>query len=316
MHKEFKRLLENATGESERVIVVIIDIRGFSPFCKDVDSADVALFVRKVYTKLIDEYFPNASFFKSTGDGLLITVRYTEENLKEVATNTMISCLKALKDFPSLCAGDHMINFPVPQMIGIGLSRGAVCRLVSRGKILDYSGRALNLASRLMDLARPSGIVFDANFGIGLFPDEVVEQFSKDNVFIKGLAEITPIEIYLTKRLTEIPYFHKKPLKKFEWRTVKFEIKTRDLAEISARVFALEKEPLDPTEIRVKIYFPQVVKGRRRKGTVYIDYSEFKYYLEAETPKLEFPSKPLIETLRSYQVKDDWTFTLAVLYPI
>ena len=54
----------------------------------------------------------------------------------------------------------------------IGISRGTVCRLVSKGKTLDYSGRVVNLASRLMDDARPSGVVFDASVGIDLLSEE------------------------------------------------------------------------------------------------------------------------------------------------
>lgn len=78
MHREFKELLKDATGMSEYVIAVNLDIRGFSSFSKKVESPDVALFIKKVYSKLLDGYFPNASFFKPTGDGLLLTIPYNE----------------------------------------------------------------------------------------------------------------------------------------------------------------------------------------------------------------------------------------------
>ena len=48
MHREFKELLKNATGRSEFIIAVLIDIRGFTPFSKSVESAEVAMFIKKV----------------------------------------------------------------------------------------------------------------------------------------------------------------------------------------------------------------------------------------------------------------------------
>ena len=81
MHREFRELLEKATGFSEFVVAINVDIRGFSPFSKTVESPEVAMFIKRVYMKLIDEYFSNASFFKPTGDGLLVILPYTEENL-------------------------------------------------------------------------------------------------------------------------------------------------------------------------------------------------------------------------------------------
>lgn len=137
MHRELKKLLEKATGFSEFIVAVNIDIREFSLFSMKVESSETAIFIKKVYKKLIDEYFPNASFFKPTGDGLLIILPYIEENLKEVVTNTIKSCLKILVDFGSFCTNDPMINFGVPGRVGIGLSRGAACRLISENKILD-----------------------------------------------------------------------------------------------------------------------------------------------------------------------------------
>ena len=47
MHRLFKEALEDATGESRRVIVVFIDIRDFSGFSQRCDSVDVAAFIRK-----------------------------------------------------------------------------------------------------------------------------------------------------------------------------------------------------------------------------------------------------------------------------
>ena len=83
MHRLFRKALNNATGKSESIITVIIDIRDFSGFSQRCDSVDVAAFIRKAYMKMIDEYFSFASFYKSTGDGLLITIPWAEKTWKK-----------------------------------------------------------------------------------------------------------------------------------------------------------------------------------------------------------------------------------------
>jgi hypothetical protein len=56
MHRKLKRLLHNATGRSEHIMVVNLDIRGFTPFCQAQDSLNVATYIKKVYMKILDEY--------------------------------------------------------------------------------------------------------------------------------------------------------------------------------------------------------------------------------------------------------------------
>jgi class 3 adenylate cyclase len=84
MHKELRRLLHKAEGQSRRVVVVFLDVRGFSSFAGIAESTDTAEFLKTVYLKILDEHFPDAEFFKPTGDGLLILLDYNRENLQEV----------------------------------------------------------------------------------------------------------------------------------------------------------------------------------------------------------------------------------------
>ena len=53
MHKIFRKALDNAIGESQFVIVVIIDIRGFSEFSRTCESPDVAMFIKRTYMRII-----------------------------------------------------------------------------------------------------------------------------------------------------------------------------------------------------------------------------------------------------------------------
>ena len=317
MHRVFRKLLEDATGLSEFVIVVNLDIRGFSSFSKQVESPDVAMFIKKVYAKLIDDYFPDASFFKSTGDGLLITILYKKEDLQSKAEKTIDSCFRALTDFGAFCTKDPMINFEVPTKLGIGLSRGTACRLVSKEQTLDYSGRVLNLASRLMDFARPTGIVFDAGFDIELLSDEQIKSFAKDTVYIKGIAREEPIEIYYTKELTRIPPLNKQPLDKVKWDSCKQTLTLRQIKDYPERfVYSLETEPLDPTQVKVKVTFPGVVRGRKRKDFESLfDFSNFEYSSEAGKPVVVLDFASLAKRLETSGVKDSWEVNIEITYP-
>lgn len=317
MHRVFRKLLEDATGVSEFVIAVNLDIRGFSAFSKKVESPDAALFIKRVYAKLIDNYFSDASFFKPTGDGLLITIPYTEENLQDITRRTIGSCFEVMRDFGSFCANDPMINFDVPKRIGIGLSRGTACRLVSKNKILDYSGRVLNLASRLMDLARPTGIVFDGDFGIELLSDEQIKKFATKNIYIKGIAERQPINIYYTKELTRISPLSKQPIDKIKWNTISRIMSLRKIKHLLRRfIFDLQTEPVDPSEIRVKITYPLTIRGKKQKDFVrFFDFSNFEYLIEAGKPKVEVEFDALVKALEARKIKDTWEVMIEIMYP-
>lgn len=317
MHREFRELLEKATGSSEHVVVVNVDIRGFSSFCKLVDSSDAAMFIKRIYMKLIDEYFSDVSFFKPTGDGLLIIIPYTEENLDKVVINTIKTCLQVLVDFGSFCVNDPMINFEVPGRVGIGLSRGSACCLLSGDKTLDYSGRVLNLASRLMDLARPSGIVFDANFGIELLPDKLIKLFAKESVYIKGIAEREPIDIYYTIAHTRISSLNKQPIEEIKWEIKKDRRTLGEIKDYTPRFrYDLPSKPVDPDQIKVKITHSLVVKGKKREGRqVTFYFSNFEYFLEAGKPVVRLESDALAKRLEKNEVKDTWDVDIEIMYP-
>lgn len=178
---------------------MMADIRSFTPFCQRVDSSEVALFIKKVYIKIIDEYFPDLEFYKPAGDGLLIIIPYRDEDVKEKCNKVITNCIKLVENFPTFLMGDPVINYDVPKHIGIGISRGSVCCLKSGDKIIDYSGKRINLASRLMDLARPSGVVVDGEFNFQLFPENVQSFFTGKEVYIKGVAESSVLYRYSTR---------------------------------------------------------------------------------------------------------------------
>jgi len=234
MHKEFKRLLENATGVSEHVIAINLDIRGFSSFCKEIQDWDVANYIKIVYSKILEEYFKTASFYKPTGDGLIIIIPCERQNLEALANCVITDCLKLHDDFSSLCAEEPLLNFPTPNKIGIGLSRGSICciRSEEEDKILDYSGQHLNIASRLMDLARPCGIVMHKSFGKNLLSASNKNEFSDDGVYLRGVAEEKPITVHYTKKYTLIPDMYHHPLKQEKWQNDRYKYSYKEIKVI------------------------------------------------------------------------------------
>jgi class 3 adenylate cyclase len=316
MHRTIRKLLEDATGVSEFVIALNIDIRGFSSFSKKVESPDAAMFIKRVYRNMIDSYFSQASFFKPTGDGLLITIPYEEKQLEEIAQTTIASCERLLTDFGSFTTNDPMINFDVPRRVGIGISRGTACRLVSKGKTLDYSGRVLNLASRLMDLARPSGIVFDKDFGIELLSNNQVKVFASEQVYLKGIAEREPVEIWYLKGQTKISPLSKQPIDAPKWHVDMLNYTLKRIKELGPNyVHELTSIPLDPTDIRVKITHPMVLRGRKYSDFLsFFNFPNFEYILEAGKPNLSISFDALIKRLESNGVKPSWEVEIEIMF--
>jgi len=321
MHKEFLKLLEKATGRSENVIAVNLDIRAFTPFCATVDSLRVAMYITRVYLKIITDYFNNASFYKPTGDGLIVVIPYKTENLREVANLTIESCLKLLQDFSSLCKDDPMINYPTPQKIGIGVARGSACCITSedQSKVLDYSGRLLNLASRLMELARPSGIVFDDSFQINILKDETKKLFEEKTGYIRGVAEENPIRIYYTKKHTLLPKSFNQPIKEPKWNTDtrKYTLEKLLAYKIDWLWISLSKKLLDKNKIIAKLVYPNPLVKRIEVWYEFsIDDEQIDFRREGNTSKVGFDVSAIIELLEKGEVPKDLSFRIEVIYPV
>jgi len=315
MHKIFRKALDEATGKSEFVIVVFIDIREFSPFSQRCESPDTAMFIKRVYMKLIDKYFDFASFYKSTGDGLLFTIPFDEKNLEETCQRVIASCIASHSDFANICNGDPMITFEVPDKIGIGVARGTACCLLSGETIIDYSGRLLNLASRLTQLAKPSGIIIDGKFGINLLSDEQQSDFEEADVYLDGIAEDEPMQVYLTKGFTTIPRHNRQPIAIKRWRNVTDTKPLRELPKLGKFRYPLESEPLGPESIKVTAIHRKVTAGKvSRKYRSFRDFDGFEYEIEAGRPIVFVDLPRLSEMLQRAGVKRNIMVTISIDY--
>jgi class 3 adenylate cyclase len=267
MHKILRTALTDATGLSEYVIVVVADVRGFSGFSQKHESPDIAMYIKRVYMKLIDGYFAFASFYKPTGDGLLVTVPYNEKNLAEVAQRTVESCLQCVDQFGSICQDDPMINFATPDKVGFGLARGTCCCLTSQDKVLDFSGHLLNLATRLMGLARPSGVVLDGAFGVELLKPETKGLFEEADVYLRSLAEERPVKVFYQKGKVDIPEDAKRPLATKRWDFWSYTLKLHQWEKLGpfyrAPGTGLSQRPVSPVLTAI---FPAKTRGKILKG--------------------------------------------------
>lgn len=315
MHRIFRKALDGAAGRAESVIAVMTDVRDFSRFSEGCDSVDVAMFIRRVYIRLIDEYFPFASFYKSTGDGLLLVVPIGKKNLQEISREVIASCVKCLSEFGSICSDDPMINFKVPDKIGIGIARGTACCLVSEDTIIDYSGRLLNLTSRLTDLARPSGIIIDGNFNVSLLNDEQRSILEEDNVYLKGIHEREPIQIYFTPEFTAIPEYNKHQIVGEKWGELVDVKLFADLLRLRKFQYVLESKPVSEERIIVKVEHNKIINGvvSQKYQTIH-RFREFDYFLEGGKPVVVVDFPELCRKLKEEQVKEDMAITITISY--
>jgi class 3 adenylate cyclase len=320
MTDDLRDLLRDADGQSRHVIVVFLDVRGFSSFARIAESTDTAEFLKSAYLRILDEYFPDAEFVKPTGDGLLLIYGYSRESLTDSVRQALERSVRLVEGFPTLCDPDPMVNFAVPQRLGIGLSRGSATAIVSSsGSPVDYSGRPLNLASRLMDLARPAGVVFDESFGFDLLTPELQSRFTEESAYVKGLAEADPLRVYVLDGHTKVPDLNKSPLGRYESFTETPEtISFKEFNERGPRFRnSLTFEPARAEEILLHIRHPALRSNGSKHPTLNTNRS-ISGTLQKVAGKTygSFNYATVIEAMTQIGVKATWPVHLVVEYPV
>ena len=313
--------LETASGQTEHVVALIFDIRGFTNFCKcEGDSVNIANFVKRIYIKVISEYFPDGAFYKPTGDGMLIVFRCSTGKEGEIANATAQKAVKLVGEFSTLCKGDKLVYFRTPSNIGVGISRGSACCISSNNEIIDYSGKPLNIAARLSDMARPFGVIFDESISSCVPTKELENNFLSDNVYIKGLAEEEPIKVYFTKK-TIIPSSFKKPLDEPEWVYDTSSLEVQILEKLTGREYikTLSKTPLDASQIIFRLTYPtKGTPGSRSSYTWNMNEDPKNiYYLKRGREHLVCFNIPyILSLLKEDKLEPDTLVRIEVMYPV
>lgn len=250
---------------------------------------------------------------------MLLTIPFDEKNLEEMSQKVVTSCISCHSEFGNICDGDPMINIKVPKKVGIGVTRGSTCCLVSKDLVIDYSGRLLNLAARLTDIARPSGIVIDGAFIIGLLTEEQRNVFKEERVYLKGIAENKSISVFYMPEFTVIPQYNKQPIVSPVVKQEKFTLPFKDLLKMKEHGVGcklhIENKSVNLDSIEVRVKHQAVHKGRIEKGythSFYINY--FDFYYEGESPVVSIKVVKLCEKLEKDEVRKGMAINFFVEY--
>ena len=315
---DLREQLQSAVGSSEFVIAIFIDVRNFTSFAGTNESINAAIFLKRIYIKILDDYFPDISFCKLTGDGMMIIRSYDENSLEEIVNDSISKSIELVKNFPNFCDEDKMINFEVPQKIGIGIARASATKLSSADVTLDYSGRPLNLAARLMDLARPNGLVFGSqSVGLDVVKPDLLTQFSEDQVYIKGIAQDSKIDIHYLSGFVDIDPSSYLPINRFmEKSTEPITWKFDEAKELSNRfVIKLPEKPEIPNSCRVHVRH-QKIKPDGTENPMVMSFFDLpaEYTQSLDGPGARFSMDEVRSRLVQDGLTDTSSFTVQISY--
>lgn len=315
VHSQLRDHLRSAVGSSQFVVALNLDIRGFSSFFSD--SSQAAAYLSSMYTHILDSYFPEVSFFKPTGDGLLIVREVNRDNLAEVVRDSVENAISLHRDFAALCESDALLNFNLPNLVGIGIARGTATRLSSGDLTLDYSGYPLNLASRLMDLARPSGVVFAESLGVAMLEDGLLSKFTQEQVYIRGLADAEPIHIHRSSEVQIRP----DNLTPFGTKVFK-----EDSIRLTGKVFSsrgrfmenLTYPPASRASIRMIVSWPASTENGSKRRSVWsqVERPDFWTYNPRDPQVLRVEYGRIRDYLLDNGYKDSWQVIVDISYAV
>ncbi|MCX6980607.1 MAG: adenylate/guanylate cyclase domain-containing protein [Verrucomicrobia bacterium] len=138
-------------------VIMIYDIRGFTSASKKLPTADLGAFADAAHRAILGQFNARrADFIKNLGDGHLMIWETTVEPEAALVKFVVDASSSARKDFPAFVA-EHLdaqgiAGLVFPTRIGFGVATGEV------SKSDDYYGKAVNLAARLQNMARPEGL--------------------------------------------------------------------------------------------------------------------------------------------------------------
>jgi len=314
-------LLEGAGGKSEDVISIFLDIRGFTEFCKLEDDKNIATYVTKLYRKILTDYFPDITFSKPMGDGLFLVQKYEEQNAKETIITLVSSCLKLVEEFHNIIDNDIMIIFDTPNQVGIGFVRGPACCIYNGENIIDYSGKRLNHAARLMNKARPSGLIMDYASVVGILPPEIIELFNEDAICLRGVAEKHPIKILYQKSNVTIKESDRTPINEPKWELEEYEFLVKEIKRFTQSYgFILKRKPTNKESISILTKHPkyiddELVEGTQTATTYTLSYEDYLTYSDTGVLcQLKLDLSLLRKSLEENKIPDDDIVNVVIQY--
>lgn len=145
-------------------LVIFVDARGFTSWAQKVEVFAFIDEFGKMLNRLLHDSFnqDNSCYIKGLGDGAMIVKELPEisdaSRLKKLLLDTLKTIDQAEKSFVKSCKDLSMrYGSRVDLALGWGITRGHIKRIGD-----DYIGADINKCSRLCSIARPFGIVIDA----------------------------------------------------------------------------------------------------------------------------------------------------------
>lgn len=313
LHEQMFDKLASSVGVAQVVVPVFIDIRDFSKFSSGEEASDLAIYLKHIYRNIITDYFPKACYYKSTGDGLLVIYDCPENSLGVTVNEVVAASLRLVPAFKSMCSSIDAVNFATPDRLAIAIGRGSCCSLRSGKHILDYSGKLINTTARLLDIARPQGVVMDARVGVSLLDAENKKHFKSASVYLRGVAEHKPLPILHTEQVS-IPARRLSPIASPKWIELSFPYKLAELDNRGDNFGHRIAHAPDPGSITCKFHYPKYFNGSPVKGVEF--QMDCKHKLENTAGKhtIRLDYKPLAKAAKKNGVRPDDTVRLAIAY--
>ena len=183
--------------ETINAIIVFTDIRGFTKWSENIEvfrhSPD---FVGTFYDSLKKPFYN--WYFKRLGDGSLFIKELKENEHKKLILSILTHIKKINEHFDKLCKDfEEQRGQATSLSLGWGVARGSVNKIINDDGSEEYIGAVINKTSRLCDIARPYGLVIDAQDFSNL--DKYQHMFSKQLRRIKSLGDA--VEVWVTEEI-------------------------------------------------------------------------------------------------------------------
>jgi len=193
-----------ASKNDLKALIVFVDIRGFTAWSENADNAAIVDQFIKCWYKILDKNFTQADMIKHQGDGAMIVQEMPEKTtanlLKTLLSETLKTIHKIGEDYEKCC---KKLSEEEGTTISLPLGWGIVKGPVKRVNHDDYIGADINKCSRYCDIARPFGIVIDAEDFQNLtdLPVPFKNSFSKKTRVLKGISKDS--DVWVTKEIAE-----------------------------------------------------------------------------------------------------------------
>lgn len=194
-------LVLDKAGAHVNVTMLFADIRGFTAMSERHPPEDMVSTLNAYFEVMVDVLFQHGGTLdKYVGDEIIglfgAPVPMPDAPVRAVAC--AVDMLEALEQFNN----ERIANELEPIQVGIGVNTGSVIAgAIGSSQTLQYTviGDAVNVASRLCDLANPNEILISQST-LDYCSDRVSVQ-ARESVRVKG--KLAPIPIYAVHRMRE-----------------------------------------------------------------------------------------------------------------